>query len=138
MTYSDAGLSKEEIMRRILADPANRKPSVMVCRERYANGLFHFHAYIEIAMKRRFLMHELDGYGGIHGHYQRVTQTLNKMIAYLAKDRDYCTNMSKRVTDSVASYGFNTVEEAFYGFYRMSFEGVPPGNNFQKGKEENK
>lgn len=91
MTYPDAGHSAQDILERICRTHTyfRHNAKMMVARETYKNGGYHFHCYVSTPVKHRWTMQQLDLIGDIHGHYKRVTETPNKLIAYLAKDNDY-------------------------------------------------
>lgn len=108
LTYPDAKLSHEDIMENILKNDYFCCRAI-VSKETYKHGGFHWHVVISTT-NRRWTIKELDAIGGTHGHYKAITTTLNKAIAYVAKDNNFVVwpeeNMMDYVLQCCSSYAY--------------------------------
>lgn len=100
LTYPQCDVKPEEALEQlsgIFNSIAYKIHEYVVAQERHEDGNFHIHAYIHvgIALHRKVASNFLD-LGPYHPNIEAV-RSMNKVIAYCAKDGNYITNVQRKV-----------------------------------------
>lgn len=141
MTWPNTGkLDMVQILQRLRFTAGVVNARILICEERYSNSSkTHFHALVFNGVKKRWTMKELDAAGGIHGHYQRITHTEGKAIAYCAKDNNFFawppSFRQNQVENAIRQYGYRYLsgEKSVEVLRRdLANNGSAIGHNFQK------
>lgn len=100
LTYPQCDVQPQEALEQlsgIFGSIAYKIHEYVVAQERHEDGNFHLHAYIHVglALHRKVASNFLD----LSGHHPNIeaVRSMNKVIAYCAKDGNYITNVQRKV-----------------------------------------
>lgn len=111
LTYPQCDVTKEELLewlKNVLGRFERKIDSYIICRELHKDSKPHLHAYIKLDLKLDIRDVTRFDFKGHHPNIQGV-RSVNNVIAYIAKDKDYISDGVDVQTALIKKLGLNTM-----------------------------